>query len=195
METGFRHVEKDKYEPRLLHVKGRRNIRVQQTRLAWNSMNSGDVFILDLGLTIYVWNGSGAGRLEKMKGLEVACRIRDEERGGRAKLEIMGIFYKGYRVLLKNHPHSIHADEDSMIAEFVITMNAIAEGTPKDIQMATDDVTFERKSPELVKLYRVSDEGGELQTTEVGKFPLKRELLESKVHHCTSRIAYLYIVE
>ena len=91
METGFRKVEKDKYEPRLLHVKGRRNIRVQQTRLAWRSMNSGDVFILDMGLTIYVWNGKEAGRLEKIKGLDVANRIRDEERGGRAKLEIMGI--------------------------------------------------------------------------------------------------------
>ena len=93
VESGFRKVEKDKYEPRLLHVKGRRNIRVQQTRLAWNSMNSGDVFILDLGLTIYVWNGKEAGRLEKIKGLEVANRIRDEERGGRAKLEIMGMLY------------------------------------------------------------------------------------------------------
>ena len=67
------------------------------------------------------------------------------------------------------------------MADFVKTMNAIAEGTPKDIQVATDDLTFERKSPESVKLYRVSDEGGELQTTEVGKYPLKRELLESKV--------------
>ena len=93
MESGFRKVEKDKYEPRLLHVKGRRNIRVQQTKLAWNSMNSGDVFILDLGLTIYLWNGKHAGRLEKIKGLEVANRIRDEERGGRAKLEIMGKFF------------------------------------------------------------------------------------------------------
>ena len=53
-------------------------------------MNSGDCFILDLGLTIYVWNGSGAGRLEKMKALDVARRIRDEERGGKAKLEVMG---------------------------------------------------------------------------------------------------------
>ena len=53
-------------------------------------MNSGDVFILDMELTIYVWNGSQAGRLEKVKGLDVARRIRDEERGGRAKLEVMG---------------------------------------------------------------------------------------------------------
>ena len=96
MESGFKKVEKDKYEPRLLHIKGRRNIRVQQTKLAWNSMNSGDVFILDLGLTIYIWNGKEAGRLEKIKGLEVANRIRDEERGGRAKLEIMGMCSKNY---------------------------------------------------------------------------------------------------
>ena len=57
-------------------------------------MNSGDVFILDLGLTIYIWNGKESGRLEKIKGLDVARMIRDEERGGRAKLEIMGIFMK-----------------------------------------------------------------------------------------------------
>ena len=90
MESGFRKVEKDKYETRLLHVKGRRNIRVQQTKLAWRSMNRGDVFILDQGLTIYVWNGCEAGNMEKVKGLDVARRIRDEERGGRAKVEVMG---------------------------------------------------------------------------------------------------------
>ena len=98
VESGFKKVEKDKYEPRLLHVKGRRNIRVQQTRLAWNSMNSGDVFILDLGLTIYVWNGKKSGRLEKIKGLDVARKIRDEERGGRAKLEAVGMSHKGVQV-------------------------------------------------------------------------------------------------
>ena len=33
-------------------------------------------------------------------------------------------------------------------------MNGIADGTPKDIRNATDDTTFERKSRELVSLYR-----------------------------------------
>jgi len=87
IESGFKKVDRDKYEPRLLHVKGRRNIRVQETRLAWTSMNSGDVFI---GLTIWVWNGKEAGRMEKIKGLDAARRIRDEERGGKAKLEVIG---------------------------------------------------------------------------------------------------------
>lgn len=86
VESGFKKVNRDEYEPRLLHIKGRRNIRVQQTKLSWGSMNSGDVFILDLGLTIWVWIGSQAGRLEKIKGLDVARRIRDEERGGKANL-------------------------------------------------------------------------------------------------------------
>ena len=61
-----------------------------ETRLAWSSMNSGDVFLLDMGLTIYVWNGSQAGRLERVKGMDIARRIRDEERGGKAEIEVMG---------------------------------------------------------------------------------------------------------
>ncbi len=90
MASGFKKVEKDKYDPRLLHVKGRRNIRVMQVRLAWDAMNSGDVFILDLGLTIYVWNGCEASRVEKIKALDVARRINNEERGARANFIIMG---------------------------------------------------------------------------------------------------------
>ena len=61
-----------------------------QTELSWAAMNHGDVFILDMGRQIYVWNGREAGRLEKIKGLDVARRIKDEERGGRAALEVVG---------------------------------------------------------------------------------------------------------
>ena len=60
-------------------------------------------------------------------------------------------------------------------------MNQIAEGSPSDIQLPTDDVLYERKSRDLVKLYQVSDESGSLTITEVGGYPLKRELLDSKV--------------
>ncbi len=41
-----------------------------------------------------------------------------------------------------------------MSAEFTKTLNAIGEGTTKDIQDPTDDATFERKSRDAVKLYR-----------------------------------------
>ncbi len=90
VESGFRHVDRDHYEPRLLQVKGHRNIRVQEVRRAWSSLNTGDVFILDEGLIIWVLNGKESSRLEKIKGLDVARRIRDEERGGRAEIKVVG---------------------------------------------------------------------------------------------------------
>ena len=60
-------------------------------------------------------------------------------------------------------------------------MDTIAGGTLQDIREATDDDTFERKSRDAVTLYRVSDASGTLEITEVGKFPLKREMLDSNV--------------
>ena len=60
----------------------------------------------------------------------------------------MGVYF-----CLPSHTY-IHIEEDEMLEEFVEAMNAIADGTPKDIQNATDDTTFERKSRDLVTLYR-----------------------------------------
>lgn len=47
--SGFKKVEKDKFEPRLLHLKGARNVRVTQKPVKNTELNEGDVFILDLG--------------------------------------------------------------------------------------------------------------------------------------------------
>lgn len=40
-------------------------------------------------MTIYQWNGSGANRQEKFRGLELATKIKDSERGGKAKLVLL----------------------------------------------------------------------------------------------------------
>ena len=77
-----------------------------------------------------------------------------------------------------------NTDEESLSSKFARKMNKIAEGTPRDIQLPTDDTTFERKSRDLVKLYQVCDESGSLTITEVGSYPLRRELLDSKVYRC-----------
>lgn len=78
-------------------------------------------------------------------------------------------------------PLSLSLDEDDMPDEFLKMMNAICDDTSKDIKAPTDDVTFEKKSKDLVKLYRVSDAKGSMEISEVGNYPLKRELLDSKV--------------
>jgi gelsolin len=45
--SGFRHVEPEKYVPRLMHVKGAKNkVRVNQVEMSVSSLNSGDVFLL-----------------------------------------------------------------------------------------------------------------------------------------------------
>lgn len=41
MESGFAHVERDSWPTRLLHVKGRRAVRVLEVPLNLSSLNSG----------------------------------------------------------------------------------------------------------------------------------------------------------
>lgn len=53
VESGFKHVEPEKYRPRLLHLKGKKKVRVTEVELSYKSLNSGDVFVLDAGLNLY----------------------------------------------------------------------------------------------------------------------------------------------
>jgi len=87
IESGFHHVTPVEYKPRLLHLKGRKNVRIVQVPLARASLNSGDVFVLDAGLKIYQWNGSKAGGAEKARASQLA-RALDDERGGKPTVTV-----------------------------------------------------------------------------------------------------------
>src|SRR3546814_5489759 len=76
------------YETRLLHCKGKRQIRVTPVLLEPDALNHGDCFILDCGLTIWVWNGKECSRLERTKGIQTASALR-QSRGGRPTIEIL----------------------------------------------------------------------------------------------------------
>lgn len=89
VESGFKHVQRDVYETRLLHLKGKRTVRVQEVPLSTSSLNKGDVFILDDGLTIYIFNGQLANKYEKAKGIEVASHLNSDSRMGRANIVIV----------------------------------------------------------------------------------------------------------
>jgi len=48
--SGFRHVVPNEVTvQRLLQVKGRRTVRATEVPVSWESFNTGDCFILDLG--------------------------------------------------------------------------------------------------------------------------------------------------
>lgn len=80
VDSGFKHVEPAKYNPRLLWIKGKKKIRVTQVDLTRDSLNSGDVFVLDHGLKIYQFNGSKAGPMEKQKGAGITRALKEERK-------------------------------------------------------------------------------------------------------------------
>lgn len=88
IESGFRHVKPEEYRPRLLHLKGKKRVRVTEVPLKRESLNSGDVFILDGGVNIYQWNGSGAGVMEKSKGMQVSEGL-ESDRKGKARVTVL----------------------------------------------------------------------------------------------------------
>lgn len=55
-----------------------------------SSMNKGDCFILDVGRNIYVYVGTAARRVEKLKANAAANQIRDQDHGGKSKVTIVG---------------------------------------------------------------------------------------------------------
>jgi len=82
--SGFNVVERGVYKTRLLQLKGERTVRVKEVALSADSLNQGDVFILDKGLHIIIYNGPSANMWEKAKGIEVASLIDSDERSGLA---------------------------------------------------------------------------------------------------------------
>jgi hypothetical protein len=80
VESGFVKVEERKFEPRLLQCKGVRYPRVFTVEMKAESINEGDVFILDMNEKIYFWPGKDCNVTEKMKGLEIVTNIRKSER-------------------------------------------------------------------------------------------------------------------
>lgn len=158
IDSGFRKVERGKYEKRLLHLKGKRTVRVNQVDCTYKSLNEGDVFVLDNGMKIYQWNGKDSSRSERAKGLEVTKAIRDQERGGKAHIIIID---QG-------------KDDDS---EFFKDLGD--KGAIKSAKEGGDDAGAERAAAQNVKLYKVSDASGRLQTTEVASRPLKKDMLDT----------------
>lgn len=156
VESGFKKVDRDAYEKRLLHIKGKRNVRVSQVETSSKSLNRGDVFVLDCGLKIFQWNGEKSSRTERAKALEVVRQIRDEERGGRATIVVI----------------EDGKDNDSEFFQELGGKGTIKEATD-------DDAEYEKKKGTALKLYRVSDASGSLKIEEIASGVLKKEMLDS----------------
>jgi len=156
VESGFRHVEPEKYRPRLLHLKGKRKVRVTEVDLSHKSLNSGDVFILDAGLKIYQWNGTKSGPQEKMKGAQL-CRALADERKGLPKIQVL-------------------EESGKDLADFWKAIGG--QGAVKSAEEGGDDTEHEKATEK--RLFQLSDASGKLEFKEVGKgAAIKRSMLDS----------------
>ncbi|KAH3820896.1 gelsolin-like protein 1 [Dreissena polymorpha] len=88
-DSGFRHVKPEEYTPRLLHFHGnRKEVVVKEIPRCKSLIDNTDVYILDLGLKLVQWNGTGANKDEKMKALQYIKGLQ-AERGGKCHMECM----------------------------------------------------------------------------------------------------------
>lgn len=88
IESGFKHVEAASYTARLLHVKGKESIRMMQVPLKLDSLNEGDVFILDSGLELWQWNGKNSSHHERKAANETIATIKTQ-RGSKPSSTIL----------------------------------------------------------------------------------------------------------
>jgi len=152
VESGFRHVKPEEYKPRLLHLKGKKTVRITQVPLSGQSLNSGDVFVLDAGLKLYQWNGKTSSGQERMKAAQLARAISDE-RKGLSKVTVLA--------------EGDSSEEFWKILGGETPIKSAAEGG-RDEQVA-----------DLRHLYQLSDASGQMSFTLKGDGRLSKDLLDS----------------
>ncbi|XP_050412421.1 gelsolin-like protein 1 [Patella vulgata] len=150
-DTGFRHVKPEEYTPRLLQFnRVSRRVEVTEIPLCKSRITQDDVFILDLGLKIYQYNGDNSSKDERFKAMQY-CQNLESERNGRAKADVLEGGSTG----------------DSH--EFFAALTGDDE--PDDVDEETDGVT---------ELYRISDEDGSMDMEKAKEGTISKEDFESK---------------
>ncbi|OUM63812.1 hypothetical protein PIROE2DRAFT_61076 [Piromyces sp. E2] len=72
----------ENYKPQLFHIKYVNNtFSCVSVPMSTNSLNNGDIFILDQDLKIYQWIGSHCNVIEKTKALEFVKILKRERNG------------------------------------------------------------------------------------------------------------------
>lgn len=109
--------------------------------LSASSLNSGDVFILDLGLAVHQWNGKTSNVAERNKAAQLVRAI-DDERGSKVSV-------------------TVHEEGDKDLAEFWQHL-----GGEKPVAASASAAAPQQGSKSL---WRLSDASGTLTFTKVAE--------------------------
>ncbi|XP_041379050.1 gelsolin-like protein 1 [Gigantopelta aegis] len=117
-DTGFRHVEPTKYKHRLFHFHrdNKHNVVVRERPLSKHCLNSSSVFVLDLGLEIYQWNGQTCNKDEKFKAGHYLSSLKGS-RGGKPEIDTLEEWdtpetHKFFTFLSPDPPEDIDGDDE-----------------------------------------------------------------------------------
>jgi len=82
IDSGFNIVKPIEYKPQLFHIRYcEKTLTCTSVPVTRDSLNNGDVFVLDKGLNIYQWNGNKANGVEKYKAMEFTSSLKSERFG------------------------------------------------------------------------------------------------------------------
>ncbi|KXS13085.1 actin depolymerizing protein [Gonapodya prolifera JEL478] len=83
-DSGFKHVTPTTYRSRLYQIQRsqhKNSAQLYEVPMSVDSLNDGDVFVLDAGKKVYQWNGKESSGIEKVTAASF-CRYLDDERAG-----------------------------------------------------------------------------------------------------------------
>lgn len=150
--SGFSKAEPETYKPRLLQMKSvGRTVRVLQVPLRSSSLNNGDVFIVDNGMTIYQFNSSKSAVTERIR----AARIVSEDILAEREFEPELVILDGDEVFSNEAFWEVLGEK----------LEELPTSKHKLEPPASDDVDF--SAPK--SLIRISNESGSLVLTSVKK--------------------------
>ncbi|AWP11483.1 putative adseverin-like [Scophthalmus maximus] len=153
VSTGLKHAQSVEVK-RLLHLKGRSSVRATEVDMSWGSFNQGDCFIIDLGENIFIWAGSKSNPFERLKSIDLAIEIRNNERAGKAVIH-----------------HIDEGSEPDVVLDLLGPMPNIPPGT-------SDKLPDKKNIPPT--LYLISDAAGSMKTTKMAdKPPFQQDALSN----------------
>ncbi|KAM5280060.1 villin-like protein [Ctenodactylus gundi] len=159
--SDLRHIETNMYNiQRLLHIRGRKHVSATEVELSWNSFNKGDIFLLDLGKVMILWNGPETSLSEKSRGLALACSLRDRERGGRAQIGVV--------------------DDEVKATNLMQIMEAVLGCRGGSLHTATPEKRITQLQKASVRLYHIYERGKDLVIQELATCPLTQDLLQEE---------------
>ena len=121
-----------------------------------DSINEGDVYVLDLGENLHYWAGDESNYYERLKALEIAVAIRRDERMEKATL---------------HYPRTMGGEVEDAF------WNALG-GRPAQVNPAVPDDPVSEEERMKYSFWHVSDASGSLEKTEITERPLKADMLK-----------------